>query len=415
MDNKNFRKKALDKISSPEELDQYISIIKPSYIWILYSLIILTVLALIWGFFGKIPLKVNGVGVIESKNEIEYIYSHSNGVLHNFNYDIGDTIKSGELIGMITQPELNAKLSQLKLELKTLLKEDSLTNPSNTLMYDEEIRKDQITRNNLELEIKNIEYKIIYRKEQVITYEDLYVRNLISQNQLVDIKEELSDLKTMLGQKKATLISFNISSQKGLNSMDDDELDFVFKKQKLEMEINSTLKLIDDKEKLFAHKDGVVNRITVQEGDLVNTESLICIIEDDKVNDSHEIKLYIPFNSGEIFPGAIVQIELSTAKRDIYGFMLGNVIEVSHYPSSFESLNNELRNDQVVNLVKSLGVTYKLTVSIQSDSTTYTGYKWSSRKGPNFKIQNGTICFGAVIVKEQRPLDYIIPSIKEFF
>jgi len=57
--NKNeiFRKKSLDKISSPEELDKYIKTTTPSFIILFISVITLLSGLLVWSLIGKIETK----------------------------------------------------------------------------------------------------------------------------------------------------------------------------------------------------------------------------------------------------------------------------------------------------------------------------------------------------------------------
>ncbi len=49
-----FRKKSLDKVKSPENLDDYIQVSNPGVWLLLVSVIVLLAGALIWGIFGRI-------------------------------------------------------------------------------------------------------------------------------------------------------------------------------------------------------------------------------------------------------------------------------------------------------------------------------------------------------------------------
>ncbi len=51
-----FRKKSLDRVTSPEQLDDYIKVTTPSVWLILFAIIILIFGTLVWGVFGKIPI-----------------------------------------------------------------------------------------------------------------------------------------------------------------------------------------------------------------------------------------------------------------------------------------------------------------------------------------------------------------------
>ena len=56
MENSLFRKKSIDKISSPEKLDDYIRVTTPS-VWItLIAILLLLVGAILWGTLGELTI-----------------------------------------------------------------------------------------------------------------------------------------------------------------------------------------------------------------------------------------------------------------------------------------------------------------------------------------------------------------------
>ena len=50
-----FRQKSVDRVSSPEQLDNYLKVTSPSVWLILIGIIIILVGAIAWGAFGKLP------------------------------------------------------------------------------------------------------------------------------------------------------------------------------------------------------------------------------------------------------------------------------------------------------------------------------------------------------------------------
>ena len=59
-----FRKESLERLSSPERLDQLIQVVKPKEWLPLAALGALVVLAVVWSIFGRIPFTVSGRGVL---------------------------------------------------------------------------------------------------------------------------------------------------------------------------------------------------------------------------------------------------------------------------------------------------------------------------------------------------------------
>ena len=62
MSDQIFRKKSLDRISSPEQLNDYIRVANPGIWMILAAVIILLAGVCVWGIFGHLDTKTETVG-----------------------------------------------------------------------------------------------------------------------------------------------------------------------------------------------------------------------------------------------------------------------------------------------------------------------------------------------------------------
>ena len=72
MNNSIFRQKSIDKVSSPEKLDDYIRVTTPS-VWItLAAIAILLIGTIVWGFFGELTIH-NDNGTAETVAPISFI------------------------------------------------------------------------------------------------------------------------------------------------------------------------------------------------------------------------------------------------------------------------------------------------------------------------------------------------------
>ena len=92
-----FRKKNLDKISSPEELNDYIRVTNPSIWLILGAVIILLISVLIWGIFGTIETKIDtGVFVLNQTTVLYLLEDETQNV------KIGDEVQVEDNIGKVT-------------------------------------------------------------------------------------------------------------------------------------------------------------------------------------------------------------------------------------------------------------------------------------------------------------------------
>ena len=71
-----FRKAAIDRVASPEQLTDYIRVGSPSVWAILAACIILLASLFVWGVFGQVEInsEVNGQMITEIVRPIEYIF-----------------------------------------------------------------------------------------------------------------------------------------------------------------------------------------------------------------------------------------------------------------------------------------------------------------------------------------------------
>ena len=66
MDSNIFRKKSIDKVSSPEQLNDYIRVSNPAVWSILVAIVILLCGVCVWGIFGHLDTTVKSAGICEN-------------------------------------------------------------------------------------------------------------------------------------------------------------------------------------------------------------------------------------------------------------------------------------------------------------------------------------------------------------
>ena len=51
----------------------------------------------------------------------------------------------------------------------------------------------------------------------------------------------------------------------------------------------------------------------------------------------------------------------------------------------------------------------EVIIEPELDSHTYSGYRWTSGKGPSIKLTSGTLCVFKGVVEEVKPIFYLFP------
>ncbi|MDP7045111.1 MAG: NHLP bacteriocin system secretion protein, partial [Alphaproteobacteria bacterium] len=111
----------------------------------------------------------------------------------------------------------------------------------------------------------------------------------------------------------------------------------------------------------------------------------------------------------KIHPGMRAEVAPSSIERDLYGSIRGNVESVSDLPETQAGLMAILGNETLVGKMMGAGAPIKVVIALDKDPKTFSGLKWSSSKGPPLKVTTGDTGFASVTVREERPINLVIP------
>ena len=120
-----FRKSALEKLSSPEQLDKMIVITSPSFWLSMVGAGIIIVSALVWSIFGRLPENVDAQGIYVNRNGMQSVYAENNGVVDQILVADGDYVSKGDVIAVFDTEEIDKKIAEYE-EKKTAVEEVSI-------------------------------------------------------------------------------------------------------------------------------------------------------------------------------------------------------------------------------------------------------------------------------------------------
>lgn len=127
-----FRKQALDRAASPEQLDQLVQVIAPKNWLPLAALSSLVISGVVWSFVGRIPVTVAGQGVLIYPGSVVDFQSPSSGRILNISAKVGDWVKKGDVLATIDQAELQKQLEQQRTKLTDLTAQNKTANALQT-------------------------------------------------------------------------------------------------------------------------------------------------------------------------------------------------------------------------------------------------------------------------------------------
>ena len=118
-----FRQESLERLSSPERLDQLMQVLAPKD-WLALTVFGgLTILGLVWSIVGRIPITVEGRGIFLQPRQIIDLQSPIAGQLESLNVSNGKCVKKNEILATINPVQEREQLRLAKEKLTQLQKQ----------------------------------------------------------------------------------------------------------------------------------------------------------------------------------------------------------------------------------------------------------------------------------------------------
>lgn len=412
-----FRKVSLDRLSSPEQLDQLVSVTTPLGWVSLLGFLILLSTVVIWGFFGKISSMASGGGILIKTGGIINVAAHVRGQISNIYVAEGESIRKGQIVARVEQPVLLDEIRAERLALRELrIREKQIAEfgSENLRLQVATILKE---KQNYQGSITHHQERLRWLDEKVEIQEKLLADGLITKQTLVDTKSDRESVTRSIEQDRAELKKL-VARERQLIQQKEREL---LTSQQSISEAKRKLELKEAKlslsSRIVSSYTGNVVEVRAAEGQIISPGSPILSLEltGRGIQDLQAL-LYLPPDQGKkIKPGMLVHVKPLTVKPEEHGFMLGIVTQVAEFPSSSQGMMRLLENQALVDQFSGAGAPIALFADLIPDAGTASGYKWSSSEGPPFKIFSGTLCSGSVEVDSQPPISLVIPLFKKQF
>lgn len=412
-----FRKSALEKLSTPEKLDQLIKVTGPKAWIALFTVFLALSTGIGWAVVGRVKTKLNAVGVVLG-GEVHEVVATSQGQLVKLSVSIGTNVKEGDIIAEIQQPELiqqiesaKAVLSDRKLEMGKLMSYGS----QGTQLESEIINQNRIS---IQGEIESEKKKLSFLSNQLESENNLLEKGLIVKSQVANTKQQIDASKNTIERLKSQMAE---TSSRKLNIGFDLQQKITLQNQRIaeaERNLQFVSERYDIQSNIRSSYDGEVVEVLTDAGVMVAAGTPLF-----KVKNKHEKKitklkgvLYIPSQDGKkIKKGMEAFVVPSTVQPQEYGFIKAKVTYISDFPITQQGMMTSVKNDQLAKGLLASGPLFEVHVEFEKDTASYSGFKWTSAKGPDILIKEGTSCTGKITIKQEAPATIVVPAFKKFF
>jgi HlyD family secretion protein len=466
-----FRPEALEKLSSPEQLDFLVELVRPKDWVILATFGGLITVGLAWSIFGQIPVELEGKGILIQPDAVIPLNAPINGQIKTLNVKSHQCIRKGRVLATLEPVELKeqlklqrSKLIQLQAQAEDfaniqeqriaseqveiaasrtqLLRQLQTTQSFSPELKTKSINALQQQRINLQQRLKNAQAMAPSLRDSLQKRQELADVGAISQSNLIQAQQEynrtletITDAQAQLKQTEATEVEIQQKYTQNLNILGEIQTQLQqletrhrrLEQEKLESrnnqinQIQEVKRNIDELETQIARNsqiissfDGCLLEFAVTPGQVINRGDNLGRINVDGQQDTTIVVAYFPsgIQLNSLFDKEVAITPDSISDGE--GAVMGKLISASILPVTAQGAATTLGNNEIVsNIVGSRGGKIEARIAMERDLSTYSGYRWTSGKGPKVKLTPGKSVHVKIRLKERAPITFLIPMLED--
>lgn len=374
---KLLRKAAIEKLSSPEQLDMAMRVTSPMG-WVALTAIGVAIVAgVAWSILGRIPERVDAAGELLRGDRVGAVTAISSGRVKDVLVGLGDVVKKDQVVAHVSIPEIETQIEKVKADIEDL---------------------------GARLEVQSGETGAViggYRAKlsglfaQRRNMQQLVEKGLRTQKDLLQIDAQIADTNAQISQAQSG------RDQRDLQ-LDDKSRELV----RLEAQLAA-------QSELRSPVAGRVAQVQAAVGQPIKPGDSVVLIEDDTLP-LRALVLIPEAQAKRVVAGMEVKIAPSDVKSEDFGFMKGKIAMVSESAASPQELDRILNNQaKTQEYMKQRPFLAFADLLPDSNPKNVSGFRWTSAVGPPKKITSGSLCTYQIIVEQKRPISYVIPMVKK--
>lgn len=467
-----FRKESLQRLQSPEEFDQLLVVVDRKAWLILLTLAAVCAVAVVWSVVGRIPIRVDGVGVLVNPGNVKAIQSPASGQITSVEVRVGQRVEMGEVIARLDQPELRKELEQFRAKRedtaayhKTAVEFDVRRRTLETAAFekqrafildqvaklsdltsqlgdksqkfiDEQRRNIEKTKrlteqlnNSLELQLETIRQlkleglssqDLVLNAESNMADSEIRMANLDVQRQELEM-QEIQRQRSQLDQENRRsdlalqLMQLDISVQRLVQELTQNRESRENEARELDNAISRLQLRLERESQIVSDCDGTILEVAVQPGQVVGLGMRVGTIEmDDSNGELTNLSFFSVGDGKRIAVGAPARVTPSTVRREREGSIVGRVRRVSPFPVTQESVVNDVGNAEIAQSLLRQGGAIEVEIELERDPNSYSGFRWTS-KDPEKRFSAGTTTTVRVTIEQRAPITYLLPILRTWF
>lgn len=407
-----FRTSALERLSSPERLDQLIPVIRP-YDWIAFAaLTTLMALGLVWSVVGVVPTRVKGAGIlISTGGRVVDAVAAGDGIVQVVKVSAGAVVAKGDVLAEIDNPDLTQTLASARAVLAERQAQATALAAQveqNVAALEQSL---SARRRLLEARAADAEARTRAVEKELAKETELFDRRLISRQKLDESRQALASTRQVALEARSQISQAESETVSQRNAADRELRAAAERSAEARRRVEEISAQSRQRGVVTSSVDGRVTEVKVAPGARVQAGLPLVAVESGVTG--LEVLLYLPPDRGkQAKVGMEVRVAPSTVTKEEFGTIVGTLVEVSDFPSTPQAMLAMLQNERLVAQFSQKGPPFVARVALRRDTATASGYAWTGGAGPATTLASGTLADAEVTVARRAPITYVLPWLK---
>ena len=437
-----FREKSLERLSSPERLDQLLRIVDPKSWLPLATLAVLVGLVVLWAILGEIPVYVEGKGILANPREVVEFQSPGSGYLAELHVGVDQLVDAGQLLARIDRPDLDKQLDLKRTELAQLrthldegsagLDGESLTSHlRHSRELAERLRREgrEAIEEERELLVAQLQQARDLRATCLAQWEkqkQLHADGIVALGALIEPEEDYMDSQarvTSLETQLRDLLTKELQVQDQYLENRRRNTELRLELQRREQQISEVQREIDrlelvlaEESRIVSERPGRVLEISAAVGQYLNPGDRLGSMAAGEPHSPVQSLAYFTVKDGKrLEEGVKIHVTPDTVERQRYGSIVGTILRVSAMPVTLGEVESMIGNREIAESLVSGGYRMQVLAALNRNESTPSGYDWSSSGGPDQRFSTGTTTTARVAIEQRRPITYLLPGLRSAF
>lgn len=425
-----FRKVALERLSTPDQLDQALLLTPSAGRFALYCACALVTSIIVASVLISVPIMASGVGIVLQEQGVSEVVAVNGGRVVNILVGNGDAVAKGQLLAELAQPDLETSLETTQADILDLQTQRARILDIHARDQKFQSRQRNQQRNELTSRLSSAKLRLAWLEQRLKQDQALVGNGYLSQNKLKDTEAEGLQIRDQIAHLNSQLRTLDADDAASAHARERETLNIDVRIANLTHRASEIKQKLARDSRLYSSQAGIVAETKIGVGDVLSSgQSIMSLLlqdsrlehasathnkkpRDSQRNKDLQVVAYLSAGEGKkVRPGMAIRVTPSNVKKEEFGSIIGKVVSVEPFPATAEGMQRTLRNRQLVQTLSQDSAPIEVRLALTPDLNSASGLRWTSR-GPAQKLEAGTTVQAEVVVKRMRLLVLALPALE---